>query len=129
MSTQEEKPAVERVIKEFTDTLNQGRFHQIEALYTEDGVFMPNGSKSIKSEKLVGTASKSVIGDMFRIVIHIEQVTVDGNYAFVTATAEVVDGENNTSKKSRDVFTLRKNGEQWKIYRYMFNNFAPSPLM
>lgn len=128
MSTQQEKPAIELVIKEFTDTLNQGRFHQIAPLYTEDGIFMPDGYKSIKSKKLASTASKSVVGDNFKIAIQIEQVEVDGNYAFVTASAEVSEGENNAPKKSRDFFTLRKNGEQWKIYRYMFNNFAPSPL-
>lgn len=126
MSTQEDKSAIELVIKEFTDTLSQGRFHQIPLVYTEDGIFMPDGYKSIESRKLASTASKSVIGDNFKIAIQIEQVDVDGNYAFVTATAEVSKGENNAPKTSRDFFTLRKNGEQWKIYRYMFNNFAPS---
>lgn len=126
MSTQEERPAIELVIGEFTKTLNDGNFNHIRSLYTKDGIFMPNGYKSIQSRKLANRPSTSIISTEFKIDIQIGQVEVDGKYAFVTATAEVREGANEVAKTSRDFFTLRKDADQWKIYRYIFNNFTPS---
>lgn len=126
MNPQQDRPAIELVIKDFTNALNQGRFHQIPALYTEDGIFMPNGYKSLESKKIGILASKQSTGNNFKINIQIDEIEVDGNYAFVTGKADVQTGENTPAKTTRDFFTLRKDGEQWKVYRYMFNNFTAS---
>lgn len=125
MSTQQEKSAIEQLIKDFTNALNQGLLNQVPALFTADGISMPDGYKSTESKKLGKAALQQFTGKDFKINIQIEEIEVDNNYAFVTGSAEVRT-ENRAPKISRDFFALRKDGEQWKIYRYMFNNFTAS---
>lgn len=124
MSTQHEIAAIELVIENFTKALNAGAFDKIPGMYTADGLSMPDEFKSINSQKLGSTVSALFTLSNYKIEIDINQVEVDGNYAFVTAIAKVHGVINRATKTSRDFFVLRKDEGNWKIYRYMFNSPA-----
>ena len=122
----EEKKAIE-LLKSFESALNAADSKAIPAFYTEDGQFMPAGFKTVsKPASLLKGVDRYLLGNGFHIEYSVEDLKVDGHFAFITAQASTSrlepGSELAASKSTRDFFVLKNTGGQWKIYRYLFNN-------
>jgi len=126
MSFQEEIKAVRQLVTAYADTLNTANIGLISAFYTDDGLFMPAGIKTLAFQDLLTRNDGSYIKrTKFHIDFTVEDIVLDTRYAFVqaiaiTTTYDPVTGQPST-KQSRDFFVFRKERKAWKIYRYMFN--------
>ena len=127
MNIQEEKQTVERFITAYAEALNTANTHLISSFYAKDSLFMPNKMKTLSGHELRRTTTGSFFKKVsFHIDYSVKDIAVDDRFAFVQAlaiatTTDLLTGEQ-SAKTSRDFFVLRKDEEEWKIYRYMFNN-------
>ncbi|RDV16523.1 hypothetical protein DXT99_04840 [Pontibacter diazotrophicus] len=126
MSTQTEREAVEKLLGRYAQVLNSADTASIPSYYTADGQFMPEGLKTTTSSELKRRGEDYFRGKGFQIGYSVQNMVVDGRYAFVQATAQTVATDLKANKEalhtSQDFFVLRKEQEEWKIFRYTFNN-------
>ncbi|MGI4734533.1 MAG: YybH family protein [Janthinobacterium lividum] len=118
--------AAEQLLAQYAEALNTANTTLLPALYTTDGVFMPNGRAPLPAGALPGKAASFFAKTRLHISYAVEGVTVSGAYAFVqatarTATTDLATGQQ-VARTSRDFFVLRQDAQDWKIYRYVFNS-------
>lgn len=127
MNTQPDKAAVENLLTAYANAINSANTALIPSFYTEDGRLMPEDSKDLTKEDLVKRSQKFFKQVRFQINYAAPDTIIDGDYAFVQTTAKTTTTSLETSKvedrTSRDFFVLRKEKEDWKIFRYVFNKF------
>lgn len=122
-----EKEIVMNVVRDYARALNEANADLIPGFYTEDALFMPDGTNTINRSDLELPKNGSFLKkNKFNIKYSSENIVVEDEYAFVNVVAET-SIENSVSggslkKTSRDFFVLRKENNSWKIFRYMFNN-------
>jgi len=87
---------------------------------------MPSGAPtSIGTEQIKG-AYEFVFGNIkLTIEFYIDEITVNGEYAFSRTTSKGTTLIHATGKtvpeENRELFILKKENGSWKIDRYMFN--------
>jgi len=124
MSTTNEKLAAEQVLHGYAEVLNKADIALMSSFYAFDGLFMPDGLKTLSKKDLEAVSGKFLRQRNFKINYDINNVNVRNELAFIDATATTTTigrGGEETSQNSRDFFVLRKDGAEWKIYRYLFN--------
>ncbi|SDH75655.1 nuclear transport factor 2 family protein [Mucilaginibacter sp. P25] len=124
MNTTNEQQAAVQLLHCYAEVLNEADSPSISSFYAFDGLFMPDGFKTLTKKDLDAAGGKFLKGRNFKINYNIQNVTVGNEFAFIDATARSIttsSGGKEISKNSRDFFVLRKDGTAWKIYRYLFN--------
>jgi ketosteroid isomerase-like protein len=126
MSIPDEKQIIGDTLNSFGEALNSANIKKIPLYFAADGIFMPEATRSFSGKELRHTTGNFFAKNAFSITFSIEELEVDGVYAFVHARANTVTTIRATGivyeKMTRDFFVLRKEGVDWKIYRYMFNH-------
>ncbi|TWV90761.1 hypothetical protein [Chitinophaga pinensis] len=91
-----------------------------------DAVFMPDGFKVLRVADMQHTGNGYLQRAHFQIGYKIKELEIGLPYAFVRATAEAKLLDDDThqliTQQSRDFFVFRKDNNDWKIFRYMFNH-------
>ncbi len=122
--------AIEATLKQYEAALNASDVDGIMALYAEDGVFMPTVAPTAAGKEQVRAAYEYVLGIIkLDIAFSIDEIVQHGDFAFartvsrgeVTILAEGV----TLPEENRELFVLKKEGDHWKIARYMFNKMTP----
>lgn len=126
METNKENHII-RLLDDYAAMLSTGASELIPSFYAEDGLFMPNKLKSFsKSDIIITTSGSFLVESDFEIEFTDKNIVIEGNYAFVSAIAKTSSRDSLTRKitsnTTRDFFVLRKIDNEWKIYRYMFND-------
>jgi uncharacterized protein (TIGR02246 family) len=126
MSISQEKQAVEALLKSYAEAINSANGTAIPTFYTQSGIFMPEGMNSLSQSDLAKGSTNIFTKVRYLIAFSIQDVAIEGSYAFVQASAVATtiplgEGEK-TTKRSRDFFVLHKEEDNWKIFRYIFNN-------
>ncbi len=130
VNTEEEKNAIEATLMNYEVVLNASDVDGILALYAEDGVFMPTEAPTAAGKEQVRAAYEHVLGSIkLDIAFTIDEIVQSGDFAFartvsrgeVTILAEGV----TPPEENRELFVLKKTGDDWKIARYMFNKMSP----
>jgi len=126
METNKENQII-KLLDEYASALSAGAIELIPGFYAEDGLFMPNSLKNFsKSDFLIKSSGIFLKTTAFKIKYAVKSIVMDDNYAFVSAIAETSTRDsltgNVTPNTTRDFFVLRKTDDDWKIYRYMFND-------
>jgi ketosteroid isomerase-like protein len=118
--------AARQLLAHYAEALNAGNTALLPALYSADGIFMPDGRAPLPAGALPSKGENFFAKTRFHISYAVEDVTVGGEYAFVqatarTATTDLATGQE-VARTSRDFFVLRQESQDWKIYRYLFNS-------
>ena len=130
VNTEEEKNAIEATLMNYEAALNASDLDGVLALYAEDGVFMPTEAPTAVGREQIRAAYEHVFGAIkLDIAFSIDEIVLSGNFAFartlsrgeVTLIAEDV----TLPEENRELFVLKKTGDEWQIARYMFNKMSP----
>ncbi len=130
VNTIEEKNAIEATLKNYEAVLNASDVDGVLALYAEDGVFMPTEAPTAAGKEQVRAAYEHVFGIIkLDIAFSVDEIVQSGDFAFartvsrgeVTVLAEGI----TLPEENRELFVLKKEGDDWKIARYMFNKMTP----
>lgn len=123
-------PEIRAVLTQYEKALNTSDAKLAQSLYTQDGIFMPNGAPTAEGAEAILKAYEQVFSKIqLDIDFSIDEIKVDHDVAFATsktkgsvlihATGETVPDEN------RELYVFEKVGGKWKIARYMFNKATP----
>lgn len=125
MSIQQDRLAAEGLVVKYADAVNAADRKTIASLYSEDGLFMPEGMGSLTRDDLSKKGKKKSSNIHFHLSYDINDIVISNQYAFVIAhaTTNIVNLKKDTqiTRSSRDFLVLRKEGEEWKVFRYIFN--------
>ncbi len=122
--------AIEATLMNYGAALNASDVDGVLALYTEDGVFMPTEGPTAAGKEQIRAAYEHVFGIIkLDIAFSINEIVQSGNFAFartvsrgeVTVLAEGV----TLPEENRELFVLKRTGDDWRIARYMFNKMSP----
>jgi len=121
------KTAIEKLLFNYQDALNASDVNKVLPLYTNNGVFMPQGGPSaIGTEQLRGAYEFVFKNLQLNIKFQIDEiVVVSEDYAFARTIsrgtqlihATGIKGE----EENRELFVLQWENGEWKIARYVFN--------
>lgn len=126
MTRDEDIYSITNILDGFGKALNSADIRQILFFFDTEAMFMPNEHKSFNSIELRNLKGNFFHRNLFTIVFSISSINTDGAYAFVTAIAHSTTTQKDTLQKkenvTRDFFVFRKTEDEWRIFRYMFND-------
>lgn len=122
----EEKKKIEELLRTYQESLNTSDAKLAQSLYTKDGIFMPTEAPSgIGSEGILKSYEFVFSQIQLNIEFFIEEIVVEGNFAFATTSSKGTTLIHSTGKtlpeENRELFVFEKIENMWKIARYMFN--------
>ncbi|MCS4305613.1 SgcJ/EcaC family oxidoreductase [Chryseobacterium sp. BIGb0232] len=121
------KKDIETVLYAYQNALNESSTPHILPLYTENGIFMPQGGPTAKGQKQLEEAYDFVFKTLtLDVKFEIEEITmINENYAIahtVSRGTQILHADHKTTpEENRELFILQKEDAKWKIARYMFN--------
>jgi len=121
-----QKAEIEKLIFSYRDALNASDANQIAALYTSDGVLLPNAAPTATGlEQVKGTYQYVFDNFKYNLDFTVGEVVITGNYAFARSTSKgsfVIKSSGQTvADENRELFVFEKVKGQWRIARYMYN--------
>lgn len=101
---------------------------QISTFYATDGLFLPNNFPTINRDQLNKAKGSFLKNRKFKVNFNVSEVVLKDNFAFVQAIAKAtttqLGDDVSMTVVSRDLFVLSKANNEWKIFRYMFNDLS-----
>jgi uncharacterized protein (TIGR02246 family) len=121
-----DKAVVETVVNNYFAALNASDASKVVSYFTTNGVLLaPGAPTATGSEQLKGTFQYVFDNFKYTLKVTIGEVTLAGNYAFVSSTSKgsyVIKSNNQTVEDEfRETFILKKVNGDWMIARYMYN--------
>lgn len=118
--------AVESLVQSYFDALNAGDADKATSMFSKNGVLLAQAAPTATgSEQINGTFKYVFDNFSFTLDVNIEQVIIEGNYAIVSSTSKgsfVIKATNETVvAEYRETFVIQKEGGNWRIVRYMYN--------
>jgi uncharacterized protein (TIGR02246 family) len=125
----QDKQQIEQLLNEYKTSLNTSNAELATSLYARDGVFMPSGAPSAAGSTKIKAAYEFVFSQIqLNIEFFIEEISVEGNFAFATTTSKGTTLIHATGltvpEENRELFVFEKENGKWKIARYMFNKMS-----
>jgi len=119
---------IRELISNYQIALNNEEIEKIPTLYSKQAIFMPPDIPAIHGvEEIVLTYEYLFSQFDFELEFDIKQVVITENFAYVLSNSEGIitleSGEIEDSK-NQEIFILIKEGDDWKISRYMFNSLS-----
>ncbi|VAW74653.1 hypothetical protein MNBD_GAMMA12-3530 [hydrothermal vent metagenome] len=120
------KAEVQHLIGSYQKALNSSNTGKVVSLYTKNGVFMPSNKPTSIGVNQVKTAYQYVFKTLnLNVKFHIDEIECYGRIAFVRTRSDgnikLIEKNITIKNNSRELFILKRIVDQWKIYRYMFN--------
>lgn len=121
-----DKAAVETLVQNYFDALNSGDAAMATSYFTKRGILLPQGAPTATGTEQINGTFKYVFDNFsFVLQVTISDVNVQGNYAIVSSTSKgsfTIKAKNETMENEyRETFIMQKDGNSWKIARYMYN--------
>ncbi|PIF45982.1 uncharacterized protein (TIGR02246 family) [Chryseobacterium sp. 52] len=121
------KKDIEKTLYAYENALNASSTEQVLPLYTQNGIFMPQGGPSAEGQEQLKGAYDFVFKTLqLNVKFTIDEITlINDSYAIARTMSkgtQLIHAENKTSpEENRELFVLEKENGEWKIARYMFN--------
>jgi len=121
------KTNIEKVLYTYQDALNASSTVNVLPIYTEGGVFMPQGGPSAVGQEELKEAYDFVFKTLrLNVKFMIEEIIlINDQYAIartISSGTQILLATNELSaEENRELFILQQEGGQWKIAKYMFN--------
>ena len=121
-----DKAAVEKAVNNYFDALNASDASKVVSYFTTNGVLLaPGAPTATGSEQLKGTFQYVFDNFKYTLKVTIGEVTLAGNYAFVSSTSKgsyIIKSNNQTVEDEfRETFIMKKVNGTWMVARYMYN--------
>ena len=120
---------IRELISVYQNMLNNEEIEKISTLYSEQAIFMPPDVPAIKGvEEVVLTYEYLFSQFDFELEFDIKEVVISENFAYVLSNSEgtitLESDKTEETSKNQEIFILIKEGDNWKISRYMFNSWS-----
>jgi len=118
---------IRELISEYQIALNNKEIEKISTLYSEQAIFMPPEIPAINGVEEIVLTYEYLFGQFdFELEFDIKEVVISENFAYVYSNSEgtITSSETEETSKNQEIFILIKEGNDWKISRYMFNSWS-----
>jgi len=120
---------IRELIFEYQIALNNEEIEKISTLYSKQAIFLPPEIPAINGvEEIVSTYEYLFSQFDFDLEFDIKEVVISENFAYVISNSEgkitLESSETEETSKNQEIFILIKEGNDWKISRYMFNSLS-----
>lgn len=127
METPPERGPIEHLISAFEEAFNAGNVANIVALYTADGVVMPNNAPQVQGQSQIKALYEQLLNTFdININYQVKNVVISGDYAFAHTGSQVTTRVRATgtslSLENKELFIFHQANNQWKIASYIFNS-------
>ena len=127
MKTKTEKKDVEKLLASYGEAVNTSDVSKTLALYTDDGLLMPQGAPAAKGQEQLKAAYEGLF-KAFQLSVEYfaDEITVNGDYAYAITNSKgttLIRASGATIPvDNKELFVLYKKDTQWQISHYIFNN-------
>ena len=118
---------IRELIFAYQIALNNEEIEKISTLYSKQAIFMPPDVPAIKWVKEIILTYEYLFSQFdFELEFDIIEVVISENFAYVVSNSEgiIESSETEETSKNQEIFILIKEGDGWKISRYMFNSWS-----
>jgi len=120
---------IRELISGYQMALNNEEIEKIPTLYSKQAIFMPTDVTAINGvEEIVLTYEYLFSQFDFELEFDIKEVVIAENFAYVVSNSEgtitLENSDTEETSKNQEIFILIKEGDDWKISRYMFNSWS-----
>ncbi len=118
---------IRELISEYQIALNNEEIEKISTLYSKQAIFMPPEIPAIHGVEEIGLTYEYLFSQFdFELEFDIKEVVISENFAYVLSNSEgtIENSETEETSKNQEIFILIKDGDDWKISRYMFNSLS-----
>jgi len=120
---------IRELISVYQIALNNEEIEKIPTLYSEQAIFMPPDVPAINGVEEIGLTYEYLFSQFdFELEFDIKEVEILENSAYVLSNSEgtitLENAEAEETSKNQEIFILIKEGDNWKISRYMFNSLS-----
>jgi len=120
---------IRELIFAYQNMLNNEEIEKISTLYSEQAIFMPPDVPAINGVEEIGLTYEYLFSQFnFELEFDIKEVVISENFAYVLSNSEgtitLESNETEETSKNQENFILIKEGDNWKISRYMFNSWS-----
>ncbi len=117
------------LISDYQNVLNNEEIEKIPTLFSEQAIFMPPDIPAIKGVEEIGLTYEYLFSQFdFELEFDIKEVVISENFANVHSNSEgtitLKSSETKETSKNQEIFILIKEGNDWKISRYIFNSWS-----
>jgi ketosteroid isomerase-like protein len=120
---------IRELIFEYQNVLNNEEIEKISTLYSKQAIFMPPEIPAIKGVEEIDLTYEYLFSQFdFELEFNIKEVVISENFAYVHSNSEgtitIESSETEETSKNQEIFILIKEGNDWKISRYIFNSWS-----
>ncbi len=118
---------IRELISTYQIALNNEEIEKISTLYSEQAIFMPPEIPAINGVEEISLTYEYLFSQFnFELEFDIKGVVVSENFAYVLSNSEgtIESSETKETSKNQEIFILIKEGDDWKISRYVFNSWS-----
>ena len=120
------KEDIKEVITTYFEKLKHADSESISLLYSEDGVMMPPIFPTVSGREEIKKFYKTALGKKrFNMSSEIVEIIEDTNIAVVRTlskgTSETIETKQTVNEDSKELFVLKKSGNEWKIATLILN--------
>jgi len=117
------------LISDYQNVLNNEEIEKIPTLFSEQAIFMPPDIPAINGvEEIVLTYEYLFSQFDFELEFDIKEIVISENFAYVHSNSEgtitLKSNKTEETSKNQEIFILIKEGNDWKISKYMFNSWS-----
>lgn len=130
IQVQKESDAIKNLITvSYSDALKASSSDAVTSAFTSDGVVMGPGAPTAAGSTQLKTTYESIFGAVgLNLNFKIDEIIVGNNYGFVRSTsagtAIVKTNGASAAEENRELFVVKKNNNDWKIARYIYNKMG-----
>ena len=125
-TTTEDRTQIAALLERYETALNASDVDAVLELYPPDGVFMlPSAPTAEGADQLRATYEFVFSTFQLEFRFSIDEIEVHGDLAFARTrsqgTLKILADGTSAPEKNRELFVFEKQGGEWKIARYIFN--------
>jgi len=117
------------LISDYQNMLNNEEIEKIPTLFSEQAIFMPPDIPAINGVEEIGLTYEYLFSQFdFELEFDIKEIVISENFAYVHSNSEgtitLKSNKTEETSKNQEIFILIKEGNDWKISKYMFNSWS-----
>ncbi|MGV3528621.1 MAG: YybH family protein [Flavisolibacter sp.] len=122
------RSTIENNNRSFEDAFSKGDSTQLGSFYSSEAWLMPPNAETVKGPTDI-TAAWGAFMRMGakNLKLNTDDVTGSSNLLTETGSYDIIGADNNSLDKGKYVVVWKKEGNEWKLYRDIWNSNQPPP--